>query len=594
MLARVQSFILSGIDASLCEIEVDVAEYDTKGDVVVGLAAKSVGECLERVKSALLNAGYSPPRGRLLVNLAPGDVRKEGPAYDLPIAIGLLIGDGVVRIPSAAAQVVVRMGATKVAVPAGAQGASTGTSGGANTGRSAMRDHDGLDARRFLFAGELALDGRLRPVRGVIAMAHLAREKGFAGVIVPAENAREAAVVPGIDVHAVRTLPEVVGLLNGAIEPSPHALVDVASLIEQATAAIDFADVRGQEMVKRAITVAAAGHHNILMLGPPGTGKTMMAKALPGVMPALTPEEAIEITRIYSAAGATVDGGSESAQGLITLRPVRSPHHTASMAAIIGGGSDPTPGEISLAHRGVLFLDELPEFPRPVLETLRQPLEDHHVTISRANAKVKFPAQFMLVAAMNPTPKGTMPGREDMAGRREMERYLSRISGPLIDRIDIHVEAPAVPWKQLSAPGSLTAEATGGAPGASAGIMERDGRDGASTTSPERARRDAENRGSSSAQIRARVSDARERQRARQGASPNARLSGKELDRLAPLDEAGRTMLGQAMQELGLSARAYDKIRRVARTIADLEGSENVRVEHIAEAVGYRLLDRKV
>jgi magnesium chelatase family protein len=337
-------------------------------------------------------------------------------------------------------------------------------------------------------------------------------------------------------------------VLVGAIEPRVHPPTDVAALLTTAQAEVDFADVRGQEAVKRAIVVAAAGSHNLIMLGPAGTGKSMMAKALPGVLPPLTPEESIEITRIYSAAG-LLNGGV----GLVTVRPVRTPHHTASGAAVIGGGQVPKPGEVSLAHRGVLFLDELPEFPRTVLETLRQPLEDHVVTIARSHAAVKFPASFMLVAAMNPTPKGDMPA--DEVGRREMDKYLSKISGPLIDRIDIHVEAPAVPWKQLS----------------SAPV------------------------GTSSKTMREQVLAARSRQVARNGAAtPNSRLSGRRLDELAPMEEPAKAMLGQAMTELGLSARAYDKLRRVSRTIADLAGSDLIRVEHVAEAVGYRLLDRKV
>jgi magnesium chelatase family protein len=404
-----------------------------------------------------------------------------------------------------------------------------------------------LDLRAFVFAGELALDGRLRPIKGAIAMAALAKERGARGVIVPAENAPEAAVVPGVEVLGARTLQEVVGLIRGEIEARPEPTPDIESLLKSAAAPVDFSEVRGQEAVKRAIVIAAAGSHNILMLGPAGTGKTMMAKALPGVLPPLTAGEAIEITRIYSAAGALPAG-----QGLVTTRPVRTPHHTASSAAVVGGGAVPRPGEISLAHRGVLFLDELPEFPRPVLETLRQPMEDHVVTIARSHSAVRFPASFMLVAAMNPTPKGDMPVGD--IGKRDMDRYLSKISGPLLDRIDIHVEAPAVPWKSLSSAPT----------------------------------------GSSTSQMREQVLRARAAQIARQDGVPNARLSGKQLDKLAPMDEAARSLLGQAMTEMGLSARAYDKIRRVSRTIADLEGAEGVTSAHVAEAVQYRLLDRKV
>lgn len=564
MLARTSSYLLQGIDALYCEVEVDFDECEDLEEgrsMIVGLPDAAVRESIDRVRAALFNSGAFWPKGRTLINLAPADNRKEGPLYDLPIAVALLMIQNIIPTPGVGgvggAQVKVIKKGAKAAAGAAGKARDKVVSGSldgledelAGLLPASAEPDEPLDVRQYLIAGELALDGRIRPIKGVIAMAALAKHMGLRGVIVPKENASEAAVVPGVESIGVATLTEVIGLFTGRLAPDICPPLDIASVLTTAQAEVDFADVKGQEAVKRAITIAAAGGHNLLMLGPAGTGKSMMAKALPGVLPPLAPEEAIEITRIYSAAGALPPG-----KGLVTVRPVRTPHHTASGAAIIGGGSVPKPGEVSLAHRGVLFLDELPEFPREVLETLRQPLEDHVVTIARSHSAVRFPANFMLVAAMNPTPKGDVPQNE--VGRKQMERYLSKLSGPLVDRVDIHVEAPAVPWKQLT-----------------------------STTA----------RGTSSAQMREVVLKARARQIARQGATtPNSRLGPRKLDSIAVMTDEARAILGTAMTELGLSARAYDKIRRVARTIADMEEVDTIQLHHISEAIGYRLLDRKV
>ncbi|HVP11443.1 MAG TPA: YifB family Mg chelatase-like AAA ATPase [Phycisphaerae bacterium] len=508
MLAKVHSITLSGIEAVSCEVEVNVSSRGFATTAIVGMPDAAVKESLERIRTAIANSGFQPPAKRTVINLAPADIRKEGPALDLPVALGMLFAaDG--------------------AVP------------------------DCLS--HYMIAGELALDGRVRPIKGALSMAMLAVREGYRGLLVPQENANEAAVVGELEVIAIGSLTEAVGFLTERLPLEPTNIDLEATFEHAAKYDLDFADVRGQEFAKRALTIAAAGCHNVLLIGPPGCGKTLMAKCLPTILPPLTLNESLETTRIWSAAGKLPAGTS-----LLATRPVRSPHHSASGPALVGGGSIPQAGEVSLSHHGVLFLDEFPEFPRTILETLRQPLEDGCVTIARSHSAVRFPAEFMLVAAMNPCPCGyySDPRRQCKCSPQQIERYLSRISGPLIDRIDIHVNVPAVPFDDLR----------------------------------------RQRVGTESSAMRSQVIASRQRQRERFG-SDNNMLNGRMGPRLVrkhcSLNADCERLLKQAMSELGLSARAHDKVLRLARTIADIDSCAEISAEHLSEAIQYRRLDRQ-
>jgi magnesium chelatase family protein len=515
MLSKAHTHMVLGVDSHplIVEVHVTMAPKDSPPRfTVAGLADAAVREAKDRIRAAMITSGFPSLRDHVTINLAPAELRKESAGLDLPMALALMTAIGQVRA-------------------------------------------DALEGKSVV--GELGLDGTVRPVAGTLSMAIGARSDGLSEIIVPMENGAEAAVAGGIRVIPVDSLRTAVQYLNGARQVLPAQAREFTAGTATGDSGVDFSDVRGQENAKRALEIAASGGHNALLVGPPGSGKTMLARRLPTILPALTPEEAIEATKIHSVAGLTNAG-----EALVRVRPFRAPHHTASHISMVGGGVIPRPGEVSLAHHGVLYLDEMPEFPRPVLEVLRQPLEDGQVTVARASMTLSFPARFILVGSMNPCPCGYAGdmNRQCSCLPQAVERYRSRISGPLLDRIDLHVDVPAVPVSELAK------RRTGAPPG------------------------------EPSAAIRARVEAARERQRVRYADIPgvhcNAHLTGRDLRRFTTMTDEAADTLTLSMERLGLSARAFDRVLKVAKTIADLEGVDTIGVDHVGEAVGYRTLDR--